>query len=75
MTAKHDGRHAANNLWVTQQNLARAKGGRPHYEAKPRGPKAPVAAKKVPLRGPAARAPKPVVEASPAADAPTTETP
>ena len=71
MTAKHDGRHAANNLWVTQQNLARAKGGRPQYEAKPRGPKAPVAAKKVPLRS--RSAPKPVAEASPAGDTPVTE--
>ncbi len=33
MAAKHDGKRAAANMWVTQQNLARAKGGRPKYQA------------------------------------------
>lgn len=28
MAAKHDGKHARANMWVTHQNLAAAKGGR-----------------------------------------------
>ena len=32
MAAKHDGKRAAANMWVTYQNLARAKGGRPQYQ-------------------------------------------
>ena len=36
MAAKHDGKHARANMWVTHQNLARAKGGRPHYQFKER---------------------------------------
>ncbi len=32
MAAKHDGKRAAANMWVTHQNLARAKGGRPQYK-------------------------------------------
>lgn len=40
MAAKFDGKHARANMWVTHQNLARAKGGRPHYQAPVRkGPK------------------------------------
>lgn len=36
MAAKHDGKHARANMWVTQQNLAKAKGGRPHRQFKER---------------------------------------
>jgi hypothetical protein len=32
VAAKHDGKHARANMWVTHQNLARAKGGRPGYQ-------------------------------------------
>ena len=32
MAAKHDGKRASANMWVTHQNLARAKGGRPQYQ-------------------------------------------
>lgn len=39
MAAKFDGKHARANMWVTHQNLARAKGGRPHYQ--PKGHRAP----------------------------------
>jgi len=40
VAAKFDGKHARANMWVTHQNLARAKGGRPHYQAPVRkGPK------------------------------------
>lgn len=34
MAAKHDGKHARANMWVTHQNLARAKGGYPQYVPK-----------------------------------------
>jgi hypothetical protein len=33
MAAKHDGKRAQANMWVTHQNLARQKGGRPAYQA------------------------------------------
>ena len=36
MAAKHDGKHARANMWVTHQNLARAKSGRPFHDAKSR---------------------------------------
>lgn len=35
MAAKHDGKRARENMWVTHQNLAKAKGGRPLYMPKP----------------------------------------
>ena len=36
MAAKHDNKHARANMWVTHQNLARAKGGYPGYQFKER---------------------------------------
>ena len=36
MAAKHDGKKARANMWVTHQNLAAAKGGRPLYQFKER---------------------------------------
>jgi hypothetical protein len=43
VAAKFDGKHARANMWVTHQNLARAKGGRPGYQFQerkvPRTPK------------------------------------
>ena len=36
MAAKHDAKKARANMWVTHQNLAAAKGGRPHYQFKER---------------------------------------
>lgn len=50
MAAKFDGKHARANMWVTHQNLARAKGGRPGRQfherklphAPPKGAVAPV---------------------------------
>jgi hypothetical protein len=43
VAAKFDGKHARANMWVTHQNLARAKGGRPGYQFQerkvPRAPK------------------------------------
>ncbi len=48
MAAKFDGKHARMNMWVTQQNLARQKGGRPGYQFQekkvPRAARAPSAA-------------------------------
>ena len=32
MAAKHDNKHARANMWVTHQNLAAQKGGRPGYQ-------------------------------------------
>lgn len=43
MAAKHDNKHARANMWVTHQNLAAQKGGRPGYQFKER--KTPFAAK------------------------------
>ncbi len=57
MAAKHDGKRAAANFWVAQQNLAKSKGGRPLYQPKPR---------KAPVAKPAAAPASP-----PPADAPT----
>jgi hypothetical protein len=52
VTAKFDAKRARENMWVTHQNLARAKGGRPLYQPKPRkGPPAPV--KKTAAQAPA----------------------
>lgn len=69
MAAKFDGKHARANMWVTHQNLARAKGGRPHYQFKEKAPRvkpastssAPVPAETVvttPAPAPAAEASK-----------------
>jgi hypothetical protein len=58
VAAKHDGKHARANMWVTHQNLAKAKGGRPLYQPKDR--KVPFLPKPV-----ASHDPKPV-EAAPA---------
>ncbi len=52
MAAKFDGKHARANMWVTQQNLARQKGGRPGYQFQekkvPRASKVPVPAAPAP---------------------------
>lgn len=57
MAAKFDGKHARANMWVTQQNLARQKGGRPGYQFQerkvPRAPKGAVVAP-APAAAPAA---------------------
>ena len=53
MTAKFDAKRARENMWVTQQNLARQKGGRPHRQFNERkGP--PTPAKRVAALGEAA---------------------
>jgi hypothetical protein len=65
VAAKHDNKHARANMWVTHQNLAAQKGGRPGYQFKER--KAPIVAKRP------APAPKPA-EAVPAAPGTTEET-
>lgn len=57
MAAKFDGKHARANMWVTHQNLARAKGGRPGYQFQERKvPRAPKGAAVTPA---AAAEPKP----------------
>ena len=52
MAAKFDGKHARANMWVTHQNLARQKGGRPGYQFQerkvPRAPKGVAVAPPVP---------------------------
>lgn len=48
MAAKHDGKHARANMWVTHQNLARAKSGRPFHDAKSRKGLPPAKAKVAP---------------------------
>lgn len=66
VAAKHDGKHARANLWVTQQNLMKQKGGRPGYQFKER--KLPKVAKPEPVQA-AREADEPEVEpaTSPAA--------
>lgn len=67
MAAKHDAKKARANMWVTHQNLARSKGGRPGFFFQEKAPR------KV---APAAPAPAPAVKdaEAPAADAPADET-
>lgn len=70
VAAKHDGKHARANMWVTHQNLARQKGGKPGYQFKERtrfqAPK-PVPAAASTEQPPAEAAPAPA--ASPASNA------
>ncbi len=49
MAAKHDAKKARANMWVTHQNLARSKGGRPGFSFQEKAPrKARPAAPEVP---------------------------
>jgi hypothetical protein len=58
VAAKFDGKHARANMWVTHQNLARAKGGRPGYQFQERkGPRMPKGSPAKPVA--AAAEPKP----------------
>ncbi len=45
MTAKHNGKRARENIWVMQQNKAKAKGGRPPF--RPKAPRVEVVQPKV----------------------------
>jgi limonene-1,2-epoxide hydrolase len=64
VAAKHDGKHARANMWVTHQNLARAKSGRPFHEAKSRkGLPPPKAKPAAPQRPEVVLAPRQLVEA------------
>jgi hypothetical protein len=71
VAAKHDGKHARANFWVTQQNLAKQKGGRPLYQFKERKRPVAVVAKGAAASGDAA---KPEV-AAPAPEAPSVTAP
>lgn len=62
VTSKHDGKRARENMWVTHQNLARAKGGRAQAPFKPRAPKGAKAAPKASTT--AEREPEAIVPAS-----------
>ena len=62
MAAKHDNKHARANMWVTHQNLARQKGGRPGYQFKER--KLPIPVRKPVVTKPAEAAP-PITDATP----------
>jgi len=64
VAAKHDNKHARANMWVTHQNLAAQKGGRPGYQFKER--KAPIVPKRASTE-PAAVKPADDVTAAPAA--------
>jgi hypothetical protein len=66
VAAKHDGKHARANMWVTHQNLARQKGGRPGYQFKE---------KKVFTGKQVAVAPKPNAEQGPAVQSGTPASP
>lgn len=72
MAAKHDGKHARANMWVTHQNLAAQKGGKPGYQFKERtrfqAPKVAPAAASAAQQPPAGAAP------ATAADAPASDT-
>ena len=62
MAAKFDGKHARANMWVTHQNLARQKGGRPGYQFQEK--KAPRASRADSVTAPAATAAEPKRETS-----------
>lgn len=62
MAAKHDAKKARANMWVTHQNLARAKGGRPGFQFTPKPPRAPAK----PATAPTAGADAPLPDAEPA---------
>lgn len=66
MAAKHDGKHARANMWVTHQNLARAKGGRPGFQFQEKGARAQKGAPRASLRKPTPvpAAPQEVTEAA-----------
>lgn len=72
VAAKHDGKHARANMWVTHQNLARQKGGKPGYQFKERtrfqAPKAAPAAASTEQAPPTDTAPA-TAAASPASEA------
>lgn len=68
MTAKYDGKHARQHMWVTHQNLAKAKGGRPHYQQKEKAP----LVKKDPGAPPPSAEPKPA-DVSPASSGASAE--
>jgi len=57
VAAKHDNKHARANMWVTHQNLAAQKGGRPGYQFKER--KTPFVAKPLPPPPKATETPPP----------------
>lgn len=63
MASKHDAKRARENFWVTQQNLAKQKGGRTGYTFKEKRPKVAPAPKPAPI----ASEEKPAVEGSLAA--------
>jgi hypothetical protein len=72
VAAKFDGKHARANFWVTQQNLAKQKGGYPGYqfnERKRAKPVNPVGRLVTPAPAPAA----PATTAPVAGDAPATQ--
>jgi hypothetical protein len=72
MAAKHDGKKARENMWVTHQNLARAKGGSRGYQFKERVPPKPTAPKAAAAKPSAVPAPaaEPAIDEAPAAPAP-----
>jgi hypothetical protein len=70
VAAKHDGKHARANMWVTHQNLARAKGGRPHYQYKE---KAARVAKAPPAAAPSEAAPATAAPVDPDAATPPSD--
>ena len=53
VAAKHDGKHARANMWVTHQNLARQKGGRPGYQFQEKGARTQKGAPAAGIRKPA----------------------
>jgi hypothetical protein len=68
VAAKFDGKHARANFWVTQQNLAKQKGGYPGYQFSER--KRP---KPIPAPAKAAAAPPVEAAATTPADSTTTD--
>jgi hypothetical protein len=71
VAAKHDGKHARANFWVTQQNLAKQKGGRPLYQFKERKRPGAVVAKAAVVSGEVA--PPEVAAPPPSPEAPATK--
>jgi hypothetical protein len=61
VASQHDGKRARENMWVTHQNLARARGGK-QYLPKPRKPRAPLAGATPKVADAAATPPEPAEE-------------
>jgi hypothetical protein len=64
VASKHDAKHARANFWVTQQNLAKQKGGFPGWQFKEKAPRPKPAAQPAVQKSEAPKADPSVSEAT-----------